>query len=144
MMNMKSSIQPTACILALSLLGACAGTPASHDPSQPQIEARYRQASESYQQKMAPLAQYFVKNCSPLPDKAYLDCINAKRNEIAALSIYPDTAATIRQRQNLEQQFLAGQINRKQLRAELEALKAKQNAEQLKHDIAAGAYSGRY
>lgn len=130
-------------LVAASMLAACA-TPA-HDPAtgnEAQIRARYQQARTVYQQRMAPLAQYFVANCAPLADRQYLDCINGKRAEIAAQSIYPEQ--TTDQRAALEQQFLDGHLDRKQLRIRLEKLRLDDEAAQLDRDIVAGSYSGRY
>ena len=108
------------------------------------IEQRYAQAKESYQQKMAPIAQYIVTVCVPMEDKAYVECINGKRSTIKTLSIYPENAATREQRIALERQLIDKRIDRKQFRAALEALKERYNAARLEQDISAGVYSGQY
>lgn len=129
----------------MSLLVGCAGSSATLESDGSKLVAsRYRQAREAYIQHMAPLAQYFVKTCSPLADRDYLDCINNKRSEIAALSIYPERPETAQQRQILEQRLLNGEIDRKQFRSQLEAIKGEDENAQLARDLASGVYSGRY
>lgn len=131
--------------LSLMLLTACASVSNNLEADrQLQIQSRYQQARANYRQQMAPLADYFVKTCGPLPDRDYLACINSKRNEIAALSIYPEQPATASRRLALENQLLTGQIDRKQFRSQLEAQKTDDETAQLNRDIANGAYSGRY
>lgn len=140
---MRDAIKTTL-VLIPCLLAACAATAPVPPADQQQIRARYERARDEYRQKMAPLAQYFVKTCSPLPDPDYLACIERKREEIAELSIYPETADIVSRRQILEQQLLQGQIDRKQFRASLESLRLDYEAAQLQRDLASGRYNGRY
>lgn len=137
---MSKTIYSLVCALVLTQLAACASV---HSGRQA-IEARYAQASERYKQNITPLAQYFVKTCGPMVDRDYLDCIEGKRSEIAALSIYPESEAAKAERQVLESRLLDKQLDRKQFRAQLEALKARYDAKQLQRDIDNGEYSGRY
>lgn len=119
-------------------------TPTQHLERKKAIEQRYAEAKEAYKQKMAPIAQYIVTVCAPMDDKAYIKCINGKRGAIKALSIYPENAATREQRIELEKRLIDKRIDRKQFRAELEALKDRYNAARLEQDISAGVYSGQY
>lgn len=133
---------PIPLLLAIMLTGCATPTQHAADHEAP-IRARYQQARIVYQQRMAPLAQYFVANCAPLADdRQYLDCINGKRAEMAAQSIYPEQTA--QQRLLLESEFLEGRLDRKQLRTRLENLRLDDEALQLSRDLAAGNYSGRY
>jgi len=141
---MTKTIRSLVCLLLLTQVAACAGPSATAHSGRQAIEARYAQATALYKQNMAPLAQYFVKTCGPMADHDYLDCINGKRNDIAALSIYPEQPAAAEERQMLERRLLDKQIDRKQFRAQLEALKIRYDAEQLQRDIDNGQYSGRY
>lgn len=131
-------------LCGLVLLPACAIS--AYDPAggESEIRARYQQARLAYQQRMLPLARYFVTHCAPLPDRQYLECINGKRAEIAAQNIYPEQAVSVEHRSRMEQQFLEGRMDRKQLRTGLEALRLADEAARLGQDIAVGRYSGRY
>jgi hypothetical protein len=119
-------------------------THAQHLERKQAIEQRYAEAKEAYKQKMAPIAHYIVTVCAPMDDKHYIECINGKRGAIKALSIYPENAATREQRITLEKRLIEKRIDRKQFRAELEALKDRYNAARLEQDISAGVYSGQY
>lgn len=142
---MNPSIRTWLSMFLASSLLACVETPMIPQASQQQpIENRYAQAQRLYKQKLAPLAQYFAKTCAPMPDDEYLRCIDAKRGEIEALSIYPESAAVASQRRLLEQRLLSGVINRKQFRAGLEQIHADEEARQLQRDFAEGVYHGRY
>lgn len=138
------NIPNTALLLLSLLMTACASPMTTQDNNQQQIHARYQQARLMYQNNMAPMAQHFIKTCSPLSDPEYLDCINGKRGEIAVINIYPETAAAGEQRLKLEKMLLNGDIDRKQFRHQLEALKANDDARQLELDVTSGHYSGRY
>lgn len=145
---MKSKLFPSSLTLLTLLQYGCAFdgslTSAQHLERKQAIEQRYAQAKEAYKQKMAPIAQYMATVCAPMEDKAYVECINAKRGAIKALSIYPENATTREQRIALEKQLIDKRIDRKQFRAELEALKERYNAVRLEQDISAGVYSGQY
>jgi hypothetical protein len=141
---MKTSLNSTVCALLLTQLAGCTSLTTMQTSRQQQIESRYAQATKVYKQKITPFAQYFVKTCGPMEDREYLDCINAKRSEIAALSIYPESAEAKIERQILETRLLDKQIDRKQFRAQLEALKAGYDAKQLQCDIDNGEYTGGY
>lgn len=142
---MSKSIGSATCALLLMQLAACANlSTATQSSRQQQIESRYAQALEVYKQKITPLAQYLAKTCGPMVDRDYLNCINAKRSEIAALSIYSEQAAATAERQILERRLLDKQIDRKQFRAQLEELKASYDAKQLQRDIDNGEYTGGY
>ncbi len=143
-MPVSKPIIAAACALLFMQLAACASVSTASQSSRQQIESCYEQAIEVYKQKITPLAQYFAKTCGPMADRDYLDCINAKRSEIAALSIYPEQPAAKAERQDLESQLLNKQLDRKQFRAQLEALKARYDAKQLQLDIDNGEYSGGY
>lgn len=108
------------------------------------IEQRYAEALNLYRQKMLPIGQYIVSVCGPMDAKAYIDCINSKRGAIKAISIYPENAATRDRRMVLEKQLIDKQIDRKQFRAEVEALRQLYNEARLEQDVNAGVYSGQY
>lgn len=111
---------------------------------QTDIESRYAAALAVYKQNMLPIAQYMVNVCGSMADREYIACIDAKREEISALAIYPDTLQSLSQRQALEQQLLNKAISRKEFRIKLEEAKSRKDAERLKEDIASGVYTGKY
>ncbi len=107
---------------------------------------RYKQANSKMTEKMVPISEYITNTCRPMDDKGYLDCINGKKDEIIAVSIFPDLEIkSYDARKEIEQQLLRKEISRREFKDEdtkLQGIFLKQMDERADNDIKAGVYTG--
>lgn len=113
---------------------------------QQSIADRYNQAANKQKVKMESISEYMINTCRPLEDKGYIDCIDGKKDEIVAASIFPDlTIKEYGARKEIEQQLLRKEISRKEFKDEatkLQEVYLKQMNERVDNDIKAGIYTG--
>ena len=155
-------------VLCLSLLSGCgAENPTITDAPQEQtkidnqgsaeqqeltkkqtsVAKQYREAIIKHQQKIKPIAEYIAKVCRPKNDKKYINCMNEKKDEMIANSLFPDLESKMfNELSEVEQQLIKKKITRKKFMEELERLgrdfSSKVN-ERATNDIKAGTYTGK-
>jgi uncharacterized membrane protein YheB (UPF0754 family) len=155
-------------VLSLCLLSGCgAENPTIQDVSQEQpkmdnqgsaaqqelkkkqdaVALQYREAIIKHQEKIKPIAQYIAKVCRPKNDKKYISCMNEKKDEMIANSLFPDLETKMFDKlSEFEQQLIKKKITRKVFMEQLEKLGrefSNEVNERATKDIKAGTYTGK-
>jgi hypothetical protein len=114
---------------------------------QDSVALQYREAIIKHQEKIMPIAKYIAKVCRPKNDKKYINCMNEKKDEMIANSLFPDLEIKMfNQVSEFEQQLIKKKITRKQFTDQLERLGkdfSTQVNERATNDIKAGTYTGK-
>jgi hypothetical protein len=114
---------------------------------QKSVAQKYREAIAKHQKKIEPIAKYIANVCRPKNDKKYINCMNEKKDEIIAGSLFPDLEIKMFNAINeFEQQLIRKKITRKEFMEQLEKLgrdTSNQVNERAMNDIKAGTYTGK-
>jgi hypothetical protein len=108
---------------------------------------KYREAIIKHQEKIKPIAEYIDKVCRPKTDKKYIKCMNEKKDEMLANSLFPDLEIKVFNEMSVfEQQLIKKKITRKDFMEQLERLGrnySNQVNDRATNDIKAGIYTGK-
>ena len=108
---------------------------------------KYRDAIFKHQEKMRPINKYLISVCRRLKNDAkYIHCMNEKKAEIIANSLFPDLEIDMfKVVSDFEQQLLEKKISRKKFMEQLEKIgkdTSNQVNERASKDVRAGNYRG--
>ena len=112
------------------------------------IEARYKNAGETFQTKAKPLQDFVINECRPKENVEYVKCIRSVKPQWIDISVFPDIQQQqFNERVEFEEQLLRKEITRKEFREATDGIDKRYEVlvlERINNDIKNGTYSGKY
>jgi hypothetical protein len=112
------------------------------------IKEKYNKAADTWLEKLAPITDSITKECRQKKDKAYIECIDKKNDELIASSFFPDLVTNmLNARKEFDQKLIKKKITRKEFFEQAGKLQNKLTNDindRINNDVKSGTYTGKY